>query len=79
MANINKLFNGRNDAIKFLDEHGSMILNKHVPLGLSILELSKMFMCEFWYDYVKSKYGEKMELYYVDTENFIVYIKTEYI
>ena len=36
-------------------------------------------MCEFWYDYVKSKYGEKMELYYVDTENFIVYIKTEYI
>ena len=26
MANINKLFNGRNDAIKFVDDYGSMIL-----------------------------------------------------
>ena len=26
MANINKLFNPRNDAIKFLDDYGSMIL-----------------------------------------------------
>ena len=26
MANINKLFNGRNDAIKFVDDYGLMIL-----------------------------------------------------
>ena len=34
-------------------------MNKPVYLGLSILELSKILMYEFWYNYVKSKYGEK--------------------
>ena len=33
-------------------------------------------MYEFWYDYVKQKYGEKAELCYMDTGSFIVYIKT---
>ena len=51
-------------------------MNKPVYLGLSILELSKILMYEFWYDYEKSKYGEKDKLCYMDTYNFIVYIKT---
>ena len=33
-------------------------------------------MYEFWYDCVKSKYGEKLNLCYMDTGRFIVYIKT---
>ena len=36
-----------------------ILMNKPVYLGLSILELSKILMYEFWYGYVKSKYGEK--------------------
>ena len=32
------------------------LMNKPVYLGLSILELSKILMYEFWYDYVKPKY-----------------------
>ena len=36
-----------------------MPLNKPVHLGLSILELRKILMYEFWYDNVKSKYLEK--------------------
>ena len=47
-------------------------MNKPVYLGLSILELSKILMYEFWYDYVKPKYGEKVSL----CDSFIVYIKT---
>ena len=43
---------------------------------VSIQELSKIFMYEFWYDHVKLKYDEKAKLCYVDTESFIVYIKT---
>ena len=33
-------------------------------------------MYEFWYDYVKQKYGEETELCYMDTGSFNVYIKT---
>ena len=52
-------------------------MNKPVHLGLSILELSIILVYEFWYDYVKLKYGEKAKLCYMDTETFTVYIKTE--
>ena len=52
---------------------------KPVYLGLPILELSKIVMQELWYDFVKPKYGEEAKLYYMDTESFIVYIKTDYI
>ena len=48
-----------------------------VYLGLSILELSKILIFEFWYNYVKQKYGEKAKLCYMDTDIFIVYIKTD--
>ena len=34
-------------------------MNKTVQLGLSILELTKILMYEFWYDYVQLKYDEK--------------------
>ena len=41
-------------------------MNKPFYLGLLILELSKILMYEFWHDYVRSKYGEKAKLYYMD-------------
>ena len=34
-------------------------------------------MYEFWYVYVKPKYVEKTKLYYMDTDSFILYIKTD--
>ena len=53
-----------------------ILMNKPFYSGLSILELSKILMCEFWYDHVKPKYGEQANLCYMDTVSFIVYIKT---
>ena len=50
-------------------------MNKYAHLGLLILELSKILMHEFWYDYVKGKYNEKAKLCYMDTDSFIVYIE----
>ena len=41
------------------NEKAKIFMNNPVYLGLSILELSKTLMCEFLYDYVKPKYGEK--------------------
>ena len=52
-------------------------MNKPVYLGLSVLGLSKILIYEFWYNYVKPKYGEKAKLCYMDTESFIVYIEIE--
>ena len=54
-----------------------LFINKPIYLGLSTLEISKIVIYEFWYDYVKPKYGEKAKLCYMDTNSFIVYIKTE--
>ena len=51
-------------------------MNKPACLGLSILELSKILAYDFWFDYVKTEYGEKSKLCYMDTDSFIVYIKT---
>ena len=46
-------------------------INKPVYLGLT-LGLSKTVMYEFWYDYIKPKYGENAKLY---TDSFIVHVK----
>ena len=51
-------------------------MNKLVYLGLSKLDLRKTVMYKFWYDYVKPKSAVKTKLCYMDTESFIVYIKT---
>ena len=52
-------------------------MNKPIYLGLSVLEISKILMYEFWYDYMKPKYGDNVKLSYMDTDSFIIYIKTE--
>ena len=51
-------------------------MNKPIYLGLSILEVSKTLMYEFWYDYVKPKYNNDVKLCYMDTDSFIMNIKT---
>ena len=51
-------------------------MNKPIYLGLSILEISKILMYEFWYDYMKPKYIDNVKLCYMDTDSFIMNIKT---
>ena len=52
-------------------------MNKPIYLGLSILDISKITMYEFWYDYVKSKYEDRARLCYMDTDSFVLNIKTK--
>ena len=70
--------------INYISENVSIIemstkvkMNKPIYLGLSILEISKILMYQFWYDYMKPKYGDNEKLCYMDTDSLIMNIKTE--
>ena len=52
-------------------------MDKPTYLGISVIEISKTLMYEFQYDYIKPKYQNNAKLCYMDTGNFIIYIKTE--
>ena len=52
-------------------------MNKPVYLGMSILDISKTLMYKFWYDYIQPKYKDRVKLCYLDTDSFIIHIKTE--
>ena len=73
------------DTTKFFTENllviemrkAQVLMNKLAYLGLPILDLSETVVYEFWYDYVKPKYGENAKFCYMDTDNFIFYVKTD--
>ena len=52
-------------------------MNKLISLGLSMLDISKTDMYEFWYGYIKPKYEGRAKLCYTNTDSFVIYIKTE--
>ena len=52
-------------------------MNKPVYLALSIVEISRTLMYEFWYDYMKPKYSDNVKLCFMDTDSFKIHIKTE--
>ena len=62
--------------IPIVVKKAKILMNEPVYLGLSILELSKILIHEFRYDYVEPNCGKKAKLCYMDTDSFIVYIKT---
>ena len=52
-------------------------MNKPLYLGQAILDYSKMLMYEVWYDYLQPMYKDKIELCYMDTDSFIIYVETD--
>ena len=55
-----------------------VVMNKPVYLGQAILDLSKIVMYEFHYNYMKWKYNnDKLTLYYMDMDSLIYSIKTD--
>ena len=52
-------------------------MSKPIYLGISIIHISKTIMYELRYDYIKPKYRDKIKLCYMDTDSFIIHIKTK--
>ena len=50
--------------------------NKPISMGACILETSKLHMYELWYDHLKNKYNDKIELIYIDSDSFIIEVQT---
>ena len=50
---------------------------KSIYLDMSILDISKTLTYEFWYDYIKPKYGDRAKLCYADIDSFFIYIITK--
>ena len=72
---VKKIFN--NDLVAI---HKSKIIftsNKPAYVDMCILDLSKVLMYEFHYDYIKNKYGNKSRLLFTDTNSLIYEIKAE--
>ena len=62
---------------KNFSEKTRIKMTKPLHLGMSILDISKTLMYEFWYDYIKPKYKDKAKLCYTDTDSFVINIFTE--
>ena len=52
-------------------------ITKPLYLGMSILDIIKILMYDFWYDYIKSNCGHRAKLCYTDTDSFVIYLKIE--
>ena len=74
-----------NHTIKYFSENLMAIemkktkvkMSKPIYLGISIIHISKTIMYELRYDYIKPKYRDKIKLCYMDTDSFIIHIKTK--
>ena len=50
---------------------------KPIYIGLSILDISELAMYEYWYEYVKPNYRDKANIRYMDTDSFMIHVKSE--
>ena len=52
-------------------------MTKPLYLGMSILDIGKTRIYEFWYDYIRPKYGDRAKCCDTDTDSFSIYIRNE--
>ena len=66
-----------NDLVAIRKSKVTLTLNKPAYIGMCILEISKVLVYEFHYDYFKNKYGTNSRLLFTDTDRLLYEIKIE--
>ena len=66
-----------NDLVAIRESKATLTSNKPAYVGICILDLSKVLMYEFHYDYIKNKYGKNSKLLLTDFDSLMYKIKTE--
>ena len=66
-----------NDLVAICKNKVTLMLNKPGYIGMCILELSKVLMYKFYYDYIKNEYDNKSKLLFTDAKQTIVNIKKQ--
>lgn len=69
-----KVFDENLAAVELHKTH--ILMNKPIIIGMCVLEMSKVLMYSFLYNYLKPKYGQNVQNIYTDTDSFILEIKT---
>ena len=69
-----KIFNENLVAVHKIKE--TLLMNRPAFVGACILDLSKTFMYDFHYNYIKCKYGDKAKLLFTDTDSLTYEIET---
>ena len=57
----------------------SILLNRPLPIGVTVLDSAKLKMYQFWYDVIKKNYGDRATLCYTDTDSFIFELKSKFL
>ena len=70
-----KIFNENLMAVHKVKE--TLTLNRLTYLGMCILDLSKMPMYDFHYNYIKKKYNSRARLLFTDTDSLTYKIEAE--
>ena len=65
------------DLVGIQNHKEKVLLNKPIYVGMSVLDLSKHLMYNFYYNTLKARYGENVRLLYTDTDSLIVKVDTD--
>ena len=73
--NRHVIFN--DDLIGVQSNRTKVVLNKPIYVGMSILDLSKTLMYDFYYNHLKVMYGSDVRLLYTDTDSLVLHFFTD--
>ena len=54
-----------------------ILFNRPIYIGMCVLDLSKILLYDYYYEHLKPKYGENVQLLYTDTDSLLLHIKCD--